>query len=520
MTEREDGLQKIRTQLFATSREIGGMQVSAEGGLTSGDTLHSEEAVDSSRRLAFHEQLQLYRLNTPLIESGLAFIFTPEDLRRADPLETDVFWETEEVIKFPGDEHAMALIKSTRGIGQDGTLQLGKFDSIFMTEKAYKDKGGKYVVLVREDDSLPKGKIQGRIQLEKAQLKELNAQLSSLNRITLPESLASRKTVKGIDRVVGHGIYPDRNPGNEWFYKRGHIALVLELDSGKSVVMTLNALGDDGRQGGVNLPLFTDGKFGIVDTVRMYVGAGRKFRPEISRGYADVAVAKYTEAIKRRFGLDMTADQLSVELGLNPQDALKFEFHNLRQDWAYENVTPVYSRILFNQEAVMSTAPDHVQQLLEEFEGLQPKKATAKEILELVDSGDMVEGFSLAVFASEFLKGGEVVLNQRYKDAYLVLERKSMPQLGGEETLVVPQGKAFDAGPITVGAVHPNTGNARFWYQTRYSTNPEVLTEGPKYKKMHIRQVLQRIANFDFSAVDSASIFKALYSQRVLVPAE
>src|SRR3990167_10885010 len=145
MTEREDGLQKIRTRLLATSRDISSTQVPVEGGLTSGDTLHSEEAVDSSRRLAFHEQLQLYRLNTPLIESGLAFIFTPEDLRRADPLETDVFWETEEVISFPGGEHAMALIKSTRGIDAKGMLQFGKFDSIFMTEKAYKDKGGKYV---------------------------------------------------------------------------------------------------------------------------------------------------------------------------------------------------------------------------------------------------------------------------------------------------------------------------------------------------------------------------------------
>ena len=42
MTEREDSLQKIRTQLLATSRDISGVQVPVEGGLTSGDTLHSE----------------------------------------------------------------------------------------------------------------------------------------------------------------------------------------------------------------------------------------------------------------------------------------------------------------------------------------------------------------------------------------------------------------------------------------------------------------------------------------------
>lgn len=514
----ERDLERIRRALLDTSRAIRADEAPEEGGLTSGETLHSQEAVDSSRRLAFHEQLQLYRLNRPLLEAGLQFIFTPEDLRRADPLECDVFWETEEVLEFPGGEYAMALIKSTRGIDAKGMLQFGKFDSIFMTEKAYKDKGGKYVVLVKEDDSLPKGEVQGRIQMDEAQLRELNGELTSLNRITLPNSLASKRPVKGVDRVTGYNLYPDRNPGNEWFYKRGHIALVLQLDSGKSVVMTLNALGDDGRQGGINLSHFTDARFGIADTVRMYVGAGRKFRPEISRGYADVAVVEYTEAIKRRFGLDLAADQLSIELGLNPKDALRIETRQLRQDFAYENVTPVYSKILFDEEKVMQTAPAHVQQLMKEFEGLQPKKVTAKEILEMVDSGDMVDGFSLAVFGSEFIRGGEVSLNPRYKDAYIVLERKSMPQLGGEETLVVPQGKAFEGGPVTVGVVHPNTGNARFWYQARFSTNSEVLPQGPKYERVNINKVVAQIKNFEFSAVDCACIFRTLYSQRVLIP--
>lgn len=521
MSEREDSLRKIREALLATARETKETQIPVEGGLTSGDVLHPEEGLDSSRRLAFHEQLQLYRLNTPLIEKGLEFIFTPEDLRRADPLECDVFWETEEVVKFPGEEYAMAIIKSTRGIDAKGILQFGKFDPIFVTEEAYKGKGGKMIVLVDEEGKVPEGEVEGRIQMTEGQLEEINDELKNLNRITLLDSLVVKRGAKGVDRVVGYSLHPehpDKNPGNAWFYKRGHIALVLELDSGKSVLMTLNALGDDGRQGGINLPHFTDGRFGIVDTVRMLVGAGRKHRPEVSRGYADVALAKYTDAIKRRYGLDLTAEQLSVELGLNPKDALKIELHDLRQDLAYENVTPVYSKILFNQEAVMQTAPAHVQQLLEEFEGLQPKKATAKEILEMVDSGDMVDGFSLAVFGSELLKGAEVALNDKYANSYLILERRSMPQLGGEEILVVPRGMAFESGPVTTGAIQPNTGNARFWYQARFSTNPEVLSQGSKYEKLSIRKVLERIENFGFSAVDSASIFKALYSQRVLVP--
>ena len=521
MNEREDSLQTIREALLATARETKEAQIPVEGGLTSGDFLHPQEALDSSRRLAFHEQLQLYRLNTPLIEAGLEFIFTPEDLRRADPLECDVFWETEEVIKFSGDEYAMALIKSTRGIDQEGILQFGKFDSIFMTEEAYRDKGGKMVVLVDEDEKTPEGEVQGRIQMTESQLEEINDELKNLNRITLPESLTVKRRAKGVDRVMSysfHPEHPDKNPGNAWFYKRGHIALVLELDSGKSVLMTLNALGDDGRQGGINLVHFTDGRFGMVDTVRMLVGAGRKFRPEISRGYADVTTAKYTEAIKKKFGLDMTAEQLSVELGLNPKDALKIETNEIRQDWAYENIAPVYSRILFNQEAVMQTAPAHVQQLLEEFEGLQPKKATAGEVLKAVENGEMVDAFSLAIFGSELLRSGEVVLNRRYKNSNIVLERKSMPQLGGSEILVVPQGRALEAGPITVGAIHPNTGNARFWYQARFSTNPEVLPQGPKYERVPIKKVVEQIKNLDFSAVDCAAIFKVLYSQRVLVP--
>ena len=163
MKEGEDSLRKIREALLGTARETKEAQIFVEGGLTSGDVLHPEEALDSSRRLAFHEQLQLYRLNTPLIEAGLGFIFTPEDLRRADPLECDVFWETEEVIKFPGEEYAMALIKSTRGIDQEGILQFGKFDPIFMTAEAYRSKGGKMVVLVDKEDKIPEGEVEGQI---------------------------------------------------------------------------------------------------------------------------------------------------------------------------------------------------------------------------------------------------------------------------------------------------------------------------------------------------------------------
>lgn len=511
-----------RQSLVDTDKGLREMLNQMGESLNKGDSLAVQEAMNLTARLAFHEQMQLYRLNKPLVDAGLAFLIHPEDLRRADPLECDVFWETEKVIAFPGGEYAMPIVISTRGIDKEGKLNFGKFDSIYMTQEVYREKGGKQVVLVNAEDKIPQGKVQGKIQIDEEMLAGINETLTGIKRIPLPKELAETgKENENIAKVTAFHIYPDRNPSDkavEFFYNRGHVALVLELDNGKSKVMTFNAVGDDGRQAGVNLIQFTDGKYGIVDTVRMLVGAGRKYRPEISRGYANVLVKKYTDEIKKKFGEDITADQLGVELGLKIEDALQVETRDLRQDWAYENVTPVLSKLTFDKEKAMTTAPSHVQQLLEEFEGLQPKKVTASEVINMIEKGDMVDSFSLTAFASEFLTGGQIVLNPRFAGSHVVLERRAMPQIGNKEVLVIPQGPAFEPGMTTVGQIHPNTGDARFWYQARYSTNPAVLEHGPKYEKVPIQTVLGMMTNLDFSIVDSATLFRVLLNQKVLIP--
>jgi hypothetical protein len=515
-------------RLTDTDNELREMLGEMSKTLTSGDTLAVQEAANLAARLSFHERMQLVRLDKPLVDAGLAFLYTPPDLLRADPNYCDVFWETERVIKFPGDEFAMPIVISTRGVDKEGKLNLGKFDSIYMTEKAYEKKGGKQVVLLGAEDRIPEGEVQGRIVVDKELHTEINEKLTGIKRIPLDEGLIDTGTNdNNTAKVTGYHIYPERDEtvppekrdkAIEFFYNRGHIALVLELDNGKSRVMTLNAIGDDGRQAGVNKVKFTDGRYGTVDTVRMLVGAGRTYRPELSRGYADVMVAKLTQEIKKKLGLDLSADQLSMELGLDVNKAITTNTSFLRQDWAYENVTPALHEHTFDKDMVMTTAPAHAQHILEEFEGLMPKKATASEILTSVESGDMVDSFSLSVFAQEFLSGGQVVLNQRFAGSYVALERQAMPQIGNKEVLVVPQGPAYEPGLMTVGQIHPNTGDARFWYQARYTTNPGILAPGPKYEKVPVQKVLGMMTNLDFSVVDSATLFRVLLNQKILIP--
>ncbi len=264
--------------------------------LTQGEAVSPIEAADIARKLEFHERRQLHDLNVPLVDAGLAFPFQPEDVRRAHPQECDVLTSTEAVIVPERSDHAMALIKSTRGFSPEGTLLTGKFDSIFMKREAYEKRGGKIVVIADKDTEVPSGEVQGRVQIPSPILDEINGQLKDINRTPLSEDLAGDKQQEGAETVTGFDIVPDKSDkSNSFFYNRGHVGLVLNTDSGRSILMTKNALNERGEQGSINLVELTDGKYGIVNTVRMLVGAGANYRPEIPRGYADVKTAEMTK---------------------------------------------------------------------------------------------------------------------------------------------------------------------------------------------------------------------------------
>ncbi len=511
MPERYDPLR--RQIKDATSQPLTDNQA-----LTSGEAQSVIELADVTRRLAYLEQMQLVRLNAPIEASKLAFSFIPEDIRRADPAECDVLVGTEKIIEIPGSDHAMALINSTRGVSAEGKILEGKFDSIFMTKEAYEARGAKVIVLTDANSDVPQGELQGRIQIPDDMLSEINSQLKDLNRVTLPETLKASEQKSGADGVKGFEIVPEKAAGNDFFYKRGHIGLVLKLDSGKSILMTHNALNEKGEQGSVNLVRFNDGKYGMVNTVRMLVGAGSIYRPEIGRGYADVMVDRYAKQIKEKYGVVMSPDQVQMELGLVAEEALHVETHQLRQDVSYENVTPKLQILEFDKDVVMKTAPDHIQHMLEEFEGLTPIRRTPEQILKDIDDGTIVDGFTIGVMGSEFLNKGIVKLNPKYADDCVALEMRSIPQLGGKVDFVVPQGPAYEPGMHTVGQVHPNTGNARFWYQVRITADPKVLDQNAFYVRMPVTEVLERIKDLKFSTVDAAVLFRALYNQRVLIP--
>lgn len=484
--------------------------------ITSGEAVSTVEAMDVARKLAFHEQLQLHNLNTPLVEAGLAFPFQPEDIRRADPAECDVLTATQEVIHPEGSDHAMGLIHSTRGISADGKLLTGKFDSIFMTEEAYKEKGGKLVVIADKDTRLPEGEVEGRVSIEKGVLDEINGTLVELNRKPLDESLAQQKSDEA---VVDFEVIPTHEKSNNFFYNRGHVGLVLNTNTGRSMILTKNALNERKEEGSVNMVRFSDNRYGIANTVRMLVGAGASYRPETARGYADINTAKMEKAMTEKYGGEWHADQVGMELGLAVKKALHVETHQLRQDYAYEDVTPKLQILEFDKDEVMRTAPAHIQHMMEEFEGLSPKKATAEELLGHIDSGKMVDGFSIGLFGGEFIEKGLIKVNPRYADNSIVLERRSLIQEGGKEKLVVPQGKAFDKGARTVGQVHPNTGNARFWYQSRVSDgNLDLLPTKGKFEKVSVWDVVNGIKTRAFSTVDSSVLFQTLYKHRILVP--
>jgi hypothetical protein len=513
--------EKFRKQLQeATRRDVPNPLDQGKVTLNLGEAASTIEMADATRKLEFHESLQLHNLNTPLIEAGLAFPFQPEDIRRADPQECDVLTGTEAVIAPKGSDFAMGLIKSTRGFSPEGKLLTGKFDSIFVNQEAYNARGGKIVVVADKDTSIPDGEVQGRVQVPQGLLQEINGQLTEINRTPLSEDLAGDKPKENVETVTGFEIIPDKSDkSNSFFYNRGHVGLVLHTDSGRSMLMTKNALNDRKEQGSINLVELTDGRYGIVNTVRMLVGAGASYRSEISRGYADVKTAEMTKKMQEKHGEKWTADQVGMELGLAVDQALNIETSELRQDYAYEDATPKLQILTFDKDAVMRTAPGYVQQMMEEFEGLTPKKATAEEVLAVMDKGLMVDAFSMAVFGSRFLEKGIVRINPRYEDANVILERRSMIQLGGQETYVVPQGPAFAKGARTVAQIHPNTGNARFWYQARVAHgNIDLLPSDGRFEKVAVPDVAKKIQKREFSTVDGAVLFRTLYNQRIIIP--
>lgn len=507
----------LRKELLTATTAFSTQEVGPQGYITQGEAISTVEAADAARKLGFWENVQLHNLNTPLLEAGMAFPFLPEDVRRADPAECDVLISVQEVIHPEGSSHAMALIDSTRGINAEGKLLTGKFDSIFMPQKEYEKSGGKLVVVTDGDVRLSGGEVQGKIAIEKGVLDEINGKLGEINRRGLDEELTR---IKSDEKVVGFDIVPSKDDkSNSFFFNRGHVGLILTTDQGRSILLTKNARNERGEEGSVNMVRLTDGRYGIVNTVRMLVGAGANYRPEMGRGYADVGVAKVEKALKEKYGEDWKADQVGMELGLVVEKALKIESSELRQDIAYEDVTPKLQIMEFDKNVVMKTAPDYVQHMMEEFEGLTPKKANPEEILQSIESGRMVCGFSIGLFGSEFLSEGIVKINPNYLGNDIILERRSITQEGGRERLVVPQCKAFEKGARNAGQVHPNTGNARFWYQARVSQgNLDLLPDQGKFENLPVEEVVEMMKKRDFTTVDNSVLFKSLFYQRVLIP--
>lgn len=491
------------------------------------DTLHTEEALDATARLEFHEQMQLSRLNGPLDKQDIAYQFTPADLRRADPRECDVFWNTREVYPFPGQTYAMALVDSTRGVGKDGLIQNGVFNSIFITDTENRERGGKLVVLPEKHEDLPKGEVQGRFVMENGMLEEVNGRLGELNRVKLSDGVTEPKA--DAPKVVGYKIYPDKEEvvakhpdikgSIDWMYNKGHVDLVLETDDGSSVSMTLNALTPDKKEGGVNLIRFTDGKYGMVNSVRMLQGAGRDRYKELSRGYGDTLLTEYTKRLKAA-GYRMSAENISMETGLNVSDAIHREEHRIHEDFAYANITPTLTVVTFDKDKVMETAPKDAQQLMDEFEGISATKVSEEEALDMVMSNDgrMIDGFSLTGLSWDMINRKVVKFNPRMAGQKVILEERNIHQLDCQNTLVVPQAPAFEKGPRTVQRIHQNAGSSRFWRQARYSNNVSDLPVGRKYVEKDAEEVVGMMANLKFSVPDQATLFKVFLSEKILVP--
>lgn len=476
----------------------------------------SHEMGITSGQLSFYEQLHANSLNDKLAANGLAFTFRSQELKAMQPEVCDAFLETLEVHPFNKD-FAGVLIKSARGFDAQGKLMEGRFDPIFMTEDGYLRNGGKLIVITDDEGQLPKGDVQGRISIPKEMLEALNKTLSENKRVTLPDELT--KTAKGVSVVTDAEIYPPKGPGNEFFWNRGQIYLNLKTSDGNSIVMTFNAVGDNGLQGGINLAMLDDGRYVLVDTVRPLTGAGSKILKEISRGYADVAQANYQKKLKEVGFPDIDPTQLGMELGLKEADIVQvISSHPVRQDWAYENVTSEAKVIRINKEAALKVAPSEAQQAMEEFEGIFPQKLTAKEILEhVIGGGLMVDAFSLSILGSEWLKDGHVRINPRINadKTYVVLESRFMPQTAKEE-MVIPSGPVLEKGWVDIAPIHPNTGNARFFYRARYSDQVNTLPEGRKYVKVSIKEAAEIIKNIDLSTPDTAALFSTLLNRGII----
>lgn len=436
-------------------------------------------------------RLHLEALNGPLVENNLYPLYTPHELfgHEVHPF----FFERTEKVDLVGDDVALALTNVIFGYKEDGkTPILGKFGYLIMKEDSFRRKGALYFVLTNGQSELPAGEVQGEVAMGEEVLKETNEGLKNRGRAILPEGLVSRGN-QGPNSVKN----VEFNDSNEKFFT----ILSINLKDGRRLPLLFNRLGADGSHGEVNVVRFTSGDFGIVVNPRPLIGGPVIETP---RGFSAKGEEKY--------------DELMQETGLKIEWGELIDKSRLIQDPSTDFVFPDLSVVRFDKMFQMGVDEKYQKLTDEGFEALVHGRMSGQEVIASIERGEIVDTFTISGIAALMIKTGELVLSSHYKPGLnIVMEEKYLPQLARNH-LAIPRGP-IDRG-TKISEVPPDTGKARIFYHLR-SGNPAILVPDsgptPKYVKVPVTDVVNKLANHDFDVVTAAGLARGLIDRRLLV---
>jgi hypothetical protein len=436
-------------------------------------------------------RLHLEALNGPLVENNLYPLFTPYEMFGLEVQNS--FLERTKKVDMVGDKVALALISVIFGYEKDGkTPKYGQFGPLIMKESAFRQEGSLYFVLTNGQPEIPTGDIQGEVVMSEEMLREINEGLRKRERAILPEGLAGRGN-QGPNSVRS----VDFNDGNERFYT----VISLNLNDGRRLPLLFNRLGDDGSHGEVSVVRFTDGDFGLVVNPRPLIGGSVI---ELPRGFSAKGEEKYAE--------------LRQETGLKIEWGELVEKSRLMQDTATDFVFPDLSVVRFDKMHEMGMDEESQRLTDEGLESLVHGRMSSQEVIASIERGEIVDTYTITGITALMIRTGELVYSSHYKTGLnLVMEERFLPQLA-RTGLVIPRGP-IDRG-TKIAEIPPDTGKARIFYQLR-SGNPAILVPDsgptPKYVKVPVMDVVNKLANHDFDIVTAAGVAKGLIDKRILI---
>jgi len=469
-------------------------------------------------RQALVEQ-RVEKLNKPLRESHLVPLFQRRDIEVADASQNRTeLQSTERVIPFSKDRGVYFALHPA--LFRKEPEARGQFLPLYLTEQAA-NKGDILVPFVRLSDvSMERQKNLKQMSepvMTDELLNSINAGLSDSSiedeskrnlRATLPNELSE---VKGPFTVRGYKIIDDN--------KRFYSGLVLETenvngDQGE-IPLLINANSGKGKP--------DEGSHGTVYVVEIgdEIVLGRQYRPLVPQEYLPEGQVDNTE-IPRGFPraiLDRLGE-LKEELNLSQEDITQYNLGVMKQDPTTDYVLPLFMAVTVNQETA-----NKINSKGAGFERIAPFRANRKDVVSMIQKGEIWDTHSVAGIGAYLLKEGNLlpssdvrgfVPSSDIKNLGVVLENTFQVQYAhySPQTL---RGSVVGS----VGRVAVDSGKARIFPQIASTVWGErqlsqLESNGVNLKVVPAEEALNAIANGQYDIVTASVLLKTFLVEGIL----